>query len=87
MATIPFDSYKRRPDFAEMQIRTLLKELDTKPHKDRLRALRKFEEYAESYKPEVIFTIFQYLKLTYFKFNFCSIYLMSKLLHFYMPDL
>lgn len=54
MTTVPFDSYKRRPDFAEMQIRTLLKELDTKAHKDRLRALKKFEEYAELYKPEVL---------------------------------
>lgn len=47
------DAYKTRSDFAEMQIRCLLRDLDQKSHKDRLRAAKKFQEYIDTYKPEV----------------------------------
>ena len=47
------EMYKRRPDFAEMQIRSLLRDLSTKPQKERLRAVAKFQEYVETFLPEV----------------------------------
>jgi hypothetical protein len=47
------EMYKRRSDFAEMQIRSLLRDLSTKPQKERLRAVAKFQDYIETFLPEV----------------------------------
>ena len=47
------EGIRRSADFAESQIRVLLNDLNNDSHNIRFRAIKRFQEYVATYRPEV----------------------------------